>query len=93
MAFVYADREALAAAVQRLVAHNWPVDSAEDHGATISVYLHDPDGNGVELYYDQPRADWTDENGRPVVKAEQFDWHDLLLQKVPQSGAKSGGRQ
>jgi SnoaL-like polyketide cyclase len=29
---------------------------AEDHGATISVYLRDPDGNGIELYYDRPRG-------------------------------------
>jgi len=77
-AIVYPDREALGMAVQRLVACGWPIDLAEDHGATISIYLKDPDGNGLELYYDQPREYWIDENGRPIIKAEQFDWHDLI---------------
>jgi catechol 2,3-dioxygenase len=45
---------------------------------TISIYLRDPDENGLELYYDQPKADWFDETGRPVIKAEPFDWHTLL---------------
>lgn len=78
VAILYPNREALGAAVERLVEHQWPIDSAEDHGATISLYLQDPDGNGLELYYDQPRSFWMDEAGRPVVKAEQFDWHELL---------------
>jgi catechol 2,3-dioxygenase len=43
-----------------------------------SVYLSDPDGNGVELYYDRPRADWFDADGRPVLKAVRFDYCDLL---------------
>jgi catechol 2,3-dioxygenase len=83
VAIVYPDREALGQAVQRLVDNNWPIDSAEDHGATISIYLSDPDGNGLELYYDQPRSFWTDENGCPVIKAEQFDWHELLAAHTP----------
>ena len=78
VAFLYPDRDALSAAVHQLVTHNWPIESAEDHGATISVYLHDPDGNGLELYYDMPREFWADENGRPIVKAEKFDWQILL---------------
>jgi catechol 2,3-dioxygenase len=47
-------------------------------GLGAHVYLSDPDGNGIELYYDRPRADWYDAVGRPVLKAERFDFHDLL---------------
>lgn len=79
VAMLYPHRAALGAAVQRLADHDWSIDSAEDHGATVSIYLRDPDGNGLELYYDRPPEFWVDENGRPVVKAEQFDWHDLIL--------------
>ncbi len=79
VAILYPHRAALGAAVQRLADHHWPIDSAEDHGATVSIYLRDPDGNGLELYYDRPPEFWVDENGRPVVKAEQFDWHDLII--------------
>ncbi len=52
---------------------------AEDHGATISVYLRDPDGNGIELYYHRPREEW----GPP--KAEPFDPRDLLVELGPTS--------
>jgi catechol 2,3-dioxygenase len=43
---------------------------------TVSVYLNDPDGNGIELYYDRPREQWFDAEGRPVVKNESIplDW-------------------
>ena len=65
VAFVYPDRRELGRAVQRLLDHGHPIDHATDHGGTVSVYLADPDGNGVELYYDRPRADWFDAGGRP----------------------------
>jgi catechol 2,3-dioxygenase len=77
-AFVYPDRRELGRAVRRLLDHGVAIEHATDHGGTVSVYLDDPDGNGVELYYDRPRADWFDAEGRPVLKAERFDHHDLL---------------
>ena len=64
--------------MQRLLDHDHPIDHASDHGASVSVYLSDPDGNGVELYYDRPRADWVDAEGRMVLKAERFDYRELL---------------
>jgi catechol 2,3-dioxygenase len=77
-ALAYPDEVALALVVQRIYAHGYPIDSAEDHGATLSVYMSDPDGIGVELYYDRPRKDWFDSKGRPVLKAEPIDPRDLL---------------
>jgi catechol 2,3-dioxygenase len=65
-------------AVRRLAAIDYPIDSAVDHGATVAVYLRDPDGNGIELSYDLPRSEWVDTSGRPVVKAVPFDWPVLL---------------
>jgi catechol 2,3-dioxygenase len=78
VAFLYPDRRELARAVQRLIDHGFPIDHGTDHGATVSVYLSDPDGNGVELYYDRPRAEWFGADGRPVLKAERFDHLALL---------------
>lgn len=54
------------------------IDHGTDHGANVSVYLADREGNGIELYYDRPRADWFDAGGRPILKAEPFDPNDLL---------------
>jgi catechol 2,3-dioxygenase len=78
VAFVYPDRRELARAVQRLIDHGVEPDHATDHGGTVSVYLDDPDGNGVELYYDRPRHEWFDEHGRPILKADHFPVADLL---------------
>jgi catechol 2,3-dioxygenase len=78
VAFLYPDRRELARAIRRLVDHGFPPDHATDHGATVSVYLEDPDGNGVELYYDRPRERWYDAEGRPVLKADHVDFREIL---------------
>jgi catechol 2,3-dioxygenase len=83
VALLYPDRRELGRAVRRLLDHDYPVDHATDHGGTISVYLSDPDGNGIELYYDRPRFEWFDADGRPVLKAERFDYHELLSPDTP----------
>jgi catechol 2,3-dioxygenase len=79
VAFVYPDRRELGRAVSRLLEHGHAIDHGTDHGGTVSVYLSDPDGNGIELYYDRPRQDWFDADGRPVLKADRFDYRELLL--------------
>ena len=78
VAFRYPDRAELARAVRRLDEHDWPIDHATDHAATVSVYTADPDGNGIELYYDRPREAWFDAHGRPILQLERFDYRDLL---------------
>lgn len=78
VALVYPDARALATVVRRLREHDYPIDHASDHGATVSVYLSDPDGNGLELYYDRPRDAWFDSAGRPIVKADPVEIDDLL---------------
>jgi catechol 2,3-dioxygenase len=77
VAILYPGRPALARAVKRILACGYPIDAGEDHGATISVYLRDPDGNGLELYYDQPRELWLEPDGTPVMRAQPFDVRSL----------------
>src|SRR5437867_6487626 len=55
-AIPFADRAALAAAVRRVLEHGIKPDGASDHGASEAGYLHDPDGNGIELYRDRPES-------------------------------------
>ncbi len=50
----YPDRRRLARALGRATAAGAALDGALDHGAFESLYLHDPDGNTLELYYDRP---------------------------------------
>jgi catechol 2,3-dioxygenase len=77
VAFVYPDRHELAAAAGRLLDHGFAIDHASDHAATVSIYLEDPDGNGVELYYDRPREAWFDDAGRPILKADRIAIEDI----------------
>ena len=71
-ALVYPDELSLAGAVARLLKYGDLIEDARDHGGTVSVYLRDPDGNGIELYYDRPRSQWFDTTGQLVIKAEPF---------------------
>jgi catechol 2,3-dioxygenase len=58
LAIVYPKRAALGDALQRLMRAGVGLDGAADHGVSEALYLRDPDGNGVELYWDRPRAEW-----------------------------------
>jgi catechol 2,3-dioxygenase len=35
-----------------------PIDRVADHGISVGIYFHDPDGNGIEVYYETPRTQW-----------------------------------
>jgi len=58
LAILYPTRAALADALRRLTAANVPLEGASDHGVSEALYLRDPDGNGVELYWDRPQESW-----------------------------------
>lgn len=57
-AILYPDRKDLARIYDRLRQANYPLTGASDHGVSEALYLDDPDGNGVELYWDKPAENW-----------------------------------
>ncbi|MEM6802901.1 MAG: VOC family protein [Bacteroidota bacterium] len=57
-AILYPMRKDLAEIFLRLTEHEYPLTGASDHGVSEALYLDDPDGNGVELYWDRPRDQW-----------------------------------
>jgi catechol 2,3-dioxygenase len=57
-AILYPSRAELADALRRLIRAGIQLDGAADHGVSQSLYLRDPDGNGVELYCDRPPEVW-----------------------------------
>ena len=57
-AILYPERTDLARALRRLIDAEYPLTGAADHGVSEALYLDDPDGNGVELYWDRPRQEW-----------------------------------
>ncbi len=58
VAILYPSRAALGDALRRLVEAGVPLDGASDHGVSEALYLRDPDGNGLELYWDRDPKDW-----------------------------------
>ena len=54
----YPTRRDLAVALKRLLDHGWGIDGASDHTTHEAIYLHDPDGNGIELAWDRDPSYW-----------------------------------
>ena len=78
VAIRYPDRSALGDALRRLDAAGIPLDGAADHGVSEALYLRDPDGNGIELYWDRPRSEWPRaEDGSLQMVTERIDLADL----------------
>jgi catechol 2,3-dioxygenase len=77
----YPTRAALADALRRLVAAKIPLDGVADHGVSEALYLHDPDHNGVELYWDRPREQWPrDADGQLMMSTRRLDLDSLLAE-------------
>ena len=75
----YPDRAALAVALRRVLDAGLTLDGASDHGVSEALYLRDPDGNGVELYFDLPEDEWPrDATGALVMVSAPLDLQALL---------------
>jgi catechol 2,3-dioxygenase len=82
VAIRYPTRRALADALRRLSQAGIPLEGASDHSVSEALYLSDPDGNGVELYWDRPREQWprqADGEGVAMV-TEPLDLPGLLAE-------------
>ena len=79
LAILYPTRADLADALRRLIAADIPLEGASDHGVSEALYLRDPDGNGVELYWDRPQDLWprTPEGGISMY-TRGLDLNNLL---------------
>jgi len=78
-AILYPDRKDLAFALKRLIDSEYPLTGASDHGVSEAIYLNDPDGNGVELYWDRPKDIWPrDASGNLQMMTDALDLQGLL---------------
>ncbi|WP_282058465.1 VOC family protein [Lentibacter algarum] len=78
-AFLYPSRATLGDALKRVLNAGIKLDGASDHGVSEALYLRDPDGNGVELYWDKPEADWPrDADGALSMVNDPLDLASLL---------------
>jgi catechol 2,3-dioxygenase len=79
VAIIYPDRATLGDALRRLLAAKIPLDGASDHGVSEALYLHDPDENGIELYRDRPKEEWSrNPDGSIAMSTHPLDLDALL---------------
>jgi len=73
VAFRVPTREALGDAIRR-VRTLWELEGASDHDVSEAIYLQDPEGNGIEIYHDRPRAEWPiDDDGYVLMDTHPLD--------------------
>jgi catechol 2,3-dioxygenase len=78
LAFLVPDRPALARVLRRLAEKQAPIGGLSDHGVSEAIYLADPDGNGLEIYADRPRAEWPGRPGKLEMYTRPLDVPNLL---------------
>ncbi len=81
-AILYPSRKELALALKRVLQSGTQIDGASDHGVSEAIYLHEPDGNGIEIYWDRPEEQWPrtpDGKGVAMVSAP-LDLEGLLAE-------------
>jgi catechol 2,3-dioxygenase len=81
LALLVPDRRALAASLLRVVVGGGVLTGASDHLVSEALYVSDPEGNGIELYRDRPRAEWRrDADGELAMATLPLDLDDLLAE-------------
>ncbi len=79
VALLYPTRAALGDALRRLIEAGVPLEGASDHGVSQALYLRDPDGNGIELYWDRDPKDWPRQaDGLLAMDTRPLDLNALL---------------
>jgi len=90
VAIRFPSRQALARAFRRLVTHEWPFQGFADHLVSEALYLADPDGNGLELYVDRPRKQWTQRDGQIEMSTDPLDVEALLAESAVDAAPWTG---
>jgi catechol 2,3-dioxygenase len=77
-ALLVPSRRELARTLRHLAATGYPLTGFADHAVSEAIYLSDPDGHGIEIYRDRPRAEWEYPNGRLKLTTDPLDLDSLL---------------
>ncbi|HEX4282795.1 MAG TPA: VOC family protein [Solirubrobacteraceae bacterium] len=90
LAILVPTRLDLAFALARLAEARYPLDGASDHLVSEALYLSDPDGNGIEIYRDRPRADWPRAGDQLQMSTLPLDLDDLIGELRAATGLQAG---
>lgn len=94
LAILLPSRGDLAAWLAHAAVARIPLEGASDHLVSEALYLSDPEGNGIEIYRDRPRAEWPRRDGAIQMATERLDLDALLAEARPgaYAGMPSGTR-
>ncbi|MGN6198986.1 VOC family protein [Humibacter sp.] len=82
-AILFESREALAAAVYSVASHApGTFTGSSDHLVSQAFYFDDPEDNGVELYWDRDRTEWSWTHGRIEMDTLFLDPNLFLQQNL-----------
>src|SRR3954469_14808317 len=77
-AFLMPTRKDLARWLVAAASHRVPLSGFADHLVSESVYLDDPEGNGIEVYADRDPSQWQWSEGSVKMAADELNIPDLL---------------
>jgi catechol 2,3-dioxygenase len=80
LAILFPTRLDLARALHRIAGSGWRLTGASDHLVSESLYLSDPEGNGIELYRDRPHEEWPRSNGDLMMDTLPLDLESLIAE-------------
>jgi catechol 2,3-dioxygenase len=63
-------------------AHPRSFTGSADHLVSEAFYFDDPEGNGLELYWDRPRSTWTWHDGSLELRADPLDPNAFLNENI-----------
>ncbi len=80
LAILVPSRLELARALRRVADEGWHFTGASDHLVSEALYLNDPEGNGIEIYRDRPRDEWTFNDGQLEIATLPLDLDSLIAE-------------
>lgn len=89
-AILLPSRLGLARSLRHLVEARWPLQGAADHLVSEALYLADPDGNGIEIYRDRPRGEWTVIGDQVQMATDPLDVDGLFAELAQDGRAWTG---
>ncbi len=79
LALLVPNRQDLAYVIEHLLKKDIRFDGASDHLFSEAFYLTDPEGNGIEIYRDRPRDEWSrSENGELISASNPIDLQGIM---------------
>ena len=91
LALLVPSREELARALRRVTAAGHRFSGASDHLVSEALYLDDPEGNGIEIYRDRPREEWSYADGRLQMATLPMDVDGVMASDAnPGDGVDAG---